>query len=98
VRGRIPFIYKVTLVSTCSKVAYDRQPDNGSLFQAAGTEPSAGSSGEYTAGRVGCVAFWVVLHSASAKTLEMNAHQASWEILGLCTHALAPHDSPSFCE
>lgn len=31
--GRIPFIYKVTLVSTCSKVVYDSQPDMVTCFK-----------------------------------------------------------------
>lgn len=33
--------------------------------------------------------------SASAKTLEINASQASWKSMGLRTHMPAPHDSSS---
>lgn len=80
--GGIPFIYKVTLVASPSLLndGMWRTAWNRRSVQASGAEPSAGSSGECMAGREGCVGFWAGLStSASAKTLEMNANQASWE-------------------
>lgn len=85
VYGGIPFVYKVTLVSTCSRVVFGRQPDlSVDCPGPQGWDPLE------NAHIVGYRSGWIILRpnsvtSAYAKTLDMNVSRASWKALGLCT-------------
>lgn len=64
----------------------------GRLFRAAGAEPSAGSSGECTAGRVArCVDFWAGLYLCFSKDSRNKCKSGFLETLG----TLHPRASPT---
>lgn len=71
----IPFIYKVTLVQACSMMACGRQPgtDRSKLQE---QSPLLVHQENAWLGGEGVLRLST---SASAKILEMNANQASWE-------------------
>lgn len=77
--GGIPFIYKVTLVRACSRMACGRQPGTGDGSKLQEQSPLLVHLENAWLGGEGVWVSGPDSTSASAKTLEMNANQASWK-------------------
>lgn len=79
VSGGIPFIYKVTLVQACSMMACGGQPGTGDRSKLQEQSHLLVHQENAWLGGEGVLVSGPDSTSASAKTLEMNANQASWE-------------------